>query len=238
MIRTTYNIIFVCILLLAQIQKTEAQEKDSTTIDTTMVLSGIANYLHVYNTKWLTLGAQHDLINRTYGLVISNGFDERPLFHFEDLTEDLLFKILGHTDFNKSYFFAGDIALQYPIREISLVSIGYEQFRLAQKQLYGQYLHLSTMKYIGKKDFGLILSFGYRNLNDSKNIGADLGLEKVLLYNKLYTKASVGYYRDYFVYSGTIEGYFYNHLVGLSLNYDRIDNNNFLKLGIILTVNR
>lgn len=238
MIKTKFIIIIIAVQLLTQIQEIKAQEKDSIAVDTNMELYGVINYLDINSPKWVNIGAQDDLINNVYGFSISNGFDERPLFHFEDMPEDLLFKILGNTDLGKSYSFAADLAFQYPIKRISMFSAGYRQLKYPQNKLFERDIYLSAMSYLNKIDLELILNIGYKDLNDSKNVGAELGIQKVLIYQKLYSKAVFGYYKDYWIYSGFIEGFIYRHTVGLKLSYNRIDTYDFLTLGFSLTLNR
>jgi len=225
-----FPIILIVIQSFTLTQLSQGQVKDSISADTTNVLTGIYNYLDINSSKWLTIGTQYDFFNSAFGLVISNGFDERPLFHFEDISEDALFKILGSTDFVGSYSFGGNIALQYPTRSLSFISIGYSQFNYSQIQFLKRDIHISAMKYLKKIDAGLILNIGYKTLNDFKNFGADLGLQKVLIYRKLFSALSMGYYFDYFKYSTAIQGFVYRNNIGVRLDYERLEKYNFLTL--------
>jgi hypothetical protein len=233
-----FLIILIVIQSLTLTQLSQGQVKDSISADTTNVLTGIYNYLDINSSKWLTIGTQFDFFNSTFGLLISNGYDERPLFHFEDISEDVIFEILGSTDFVGSYSFGGDIALQYPIRSLSLISIGYSQFNYSQIQFFKRDIHISAMKYLKKIDAGLILNIGYKTLNDFNNVGVDLGLQKVLIYRKLFSEFSMGYYFDYFIYSAAIQGFVYRNNIGVRIDYERLDKYNFLTLGLNFTLNR
>jgi hypothetical protein len=236
--KDTFQKKLIVILSLISTQVSQGQVKDSISSDTGKVLTGIYNYLDVSSSKWLTTGIQYDLCNSTLGLVISNGYNERPLFHFEDISEDVLFKILGSTDFISNYSFGGDIAFQYPIRGLSLISIGYSQLKYSQIQLFKRDIHISAMKYLKKIEAGLILNIGYKTYNDLKNIGADFGLQKVLIYKKLYSELSIGYYFDNFTYSAAIEGFIFRNNIGVRLEYGRFENDNFLTIGLNFTFDR
>jgi hypothetical protein len=211
---------------------------DSLRTDSIDVITGVANYLDVYNTKWMTIGSQYDFLSSAFGLLISNGFDERPLIHFEDFSENLIFKIRGSTDFIKDYSIGTDFGWKYPIRHLAIISLGFDQYNYSRKEFYHHDFNVTAENFITKLDIALRLKIAYQTLNDFKNVGTTLGIRKVILYRKLYSGLSVGYYFDYFTYSANIQGFVYKNLIGIRLNYERIDKFDFFNVGMIFTFNR
>jgi hypothetical protein len=63
-----------------------------------------------YYTKWLTIGTEYEGINSGFGLSVSNGFDEQPIIHFEDISTNILYKVRAQTNFNKDYSFDANLA--------------------------------------------------------------------------------------------------------------------------------
>lgn len=219
-------------LLKAQVQT------DSTKIDSTMIPAGTTNPLDLYNTKWFTIGSQYDLINTTFGLLISNGYDERPMIHFEDFSEDLMLKIHGTTDFQNDYSFGASVAYQYPIRFISLLSFDYKIFDYSSIDFKHQDLQFSAKSGIKYINAGFRLGFGYQTLNNLQNFGINTGLLKVLIYRRLYTEILCGYYFDYWTWSAKMQGFIYKNLISVGVKYDRIDTYDFLNIGLNFTFER
>lgn len=212
-------------------------DTDSVMTDSTQVINGIANYLDFYNTKWMTIGTQCDFLSSTFGLEISNGYDERPLIHFEDFTEDFVFKLQGNTDFNKDYSYGINLGWKYP-RYLSLIALGFYEYDYSQRDFQYRDIYLTTETFIKNTDFVVMLKLAHQNLNDNKNLGADIGLSNVVVYRKLYAGISTGYYFDYFTYSGFLRGFLFKDIIGVQLDYKRIDKYDFLNLGLSFTFKR
>ncbi len=188
-----------------------------------------------YNSKWLTVGTTYDFLNSTLGLKISNGYDEIPLIHFEDFTEDFVFKVQGTTNFNKDYSYGINLGYKN-IRYLSLISIGYNENDYVSQDFQYRDLNLNAETY--GKHTALMLKIAYQDLNNKQNFGADFGLRYTVLYGKLYCGISAGYYFDYSTYAGFIQGFVYKKLIGINLNYKRIDKFDFLNLGLSFTFER
>jgi hypothetical protein len=233
--------LYICLLVLQFLIGTDilyAQvQNDSIETDTTMILAGIANPLDYYNTKWITIGSQYDYFNSTFGLEISNGYDERPLIHFEDFSEDFVFKIQGNTDFNRDYSYGINIGWKYP-RYLSLIAIGFSDYDYSLSNFQFQELNISAETNLKNTDFVVKLELAYHVLNNRENFGAELGLSNVFIYRRLYAGLSSGYYFDYFTYSGFIKSFVYKNTIGIALKYDRIDKYDFLQLGLSYTFTR
>lgn len=198
----------------------------------------ILEHIGLYNTKWLTFGLNYDFANSFYGILLSNGYDERPLIHFEDFSERFIFKIYGNTDFAKDYSIGTDLGLKYPMRYVSVIGLGFSQFDYSQHNIFLREINASAETFTNKLDFALRLKVAYQTLNDYENMGIDLGLRKIIIYRRLYSGVSVGYYFDYFTYSAYLQGFLYKNKVGLRLNYERIAKYDFLTLGLNFTFDR
>jgi hypothetical protein len=122
--------------------------------------------------KWLTLGANHDVINSVFGITISNGYDEHPIVHFEDLTADFLYKISGQTNLEKDYTFGANIAWNYPNRYLNLISVEYTQRNISSVNLFYRDISLSAKRYLRVKNLSTKVKIGHQNLKDKNNLGA------------------------------------------------------------------
>lgn len=227
----TFQFLIGIDILYAQVQN------DCIKADSTMILAGIANPLDIYNAKWITIGSQYDYFNSIFGLEISNGYDERPLIHFEDFSEDFVFKIQGNIDFNQDYSYGINVGWKYP-RYLSLIALGFFDYDYSLSNFQFQNLNISAETYINNTDFVVKLELAYHDLNSNKNVGAELGLSNVFIYRKLYAGLSTGYYFDYFTYSGFIKIFVYKNTISSTLKYDRIYEYDFLKLGLSYTFKR
>ncbi len=233
-----FKILILSFLIIVSSIETKAQKiegKDST--DVNEMLSGVMNRLDIYNTKWLTIGVQHDFISSTFGLQISNGYDERPLIHFEDFSEDFVFKLQGNTDFNKDYSYGISAGWKYP-RYLSLLAVEFYKYNYPTRDFDFINFNISAETFI--KNTGIIakLKLGYHDLNNENNIGLELGLSNIFIYQKLYAGLTTGYYFDYFTYSAFIKSFVYKKLVGIEFGYENIDKYDFLKAGLTFTFKR
>ena len=77
--------------------------------------------------------------------------------------------------------------------------------------------------------FRLITKLGFQQLNESKNFGTTIGLQKRI--DKIYFGLQGGYYFDYFTYSIYAQGFLFK-TTSLRLVYDKIDNADFLNIGL------
>ena len=185
----------------------------------------------LYNTKWINIGGNYDAINSLVGINISNGFYEEPMIHFEDFQDNLIFKIEAQTDFEKDYLLETGIGLLYPIDYITRAQIEFSKIELFKENLELQDIHLKLRsRYFGNS--AIILKTGFQKLQEEKNFGFDLGFHQE--FKNFYSELSAGYYQDYFNLNGILHYIFYknrNNLYSLRIEYDRIDNYNFLKFG-------
>lgn len=183
-----------------------------------------------YNTRWLTFGMNINSFNSLVGLNFSNGFDEEPLIHFEDFQDNLIFKIEGQTDFDSDYIINSGIGLLYPIKFIGRAELGYAKMNLSKDDYEFQDVHLRLRsKYF--RNTAMILKTGFQNFQNEKNFGFDFGLQQD--FRKVYLGIMAGYY-DYYTLNGYMQYGIYTNtmnLLSLRLEYNRIDNFDFLSVG-------
>ncbi|TLX73742.1 hypothetical protein E9993_14890 [Labilibacter sediminis] len=228
---------FLILLLIGSTSVLAQEKQDSIYTDTTYVLSGIANYLDIERAKWITVGTQYDFQSNALGIEISNGYDERPLIHFEDFSEDLVFKLNGRMNFNKDYSYGVNFGWKYP-RYLSLIAIEFLDYNYSERNFQYKGLNINAETWIKNTDFVVMLKLGCKNLNDNTNFGVDIGLRNVLVPYKLYCGISGGYYFDYFTYSGFMQGFIYKNIVSVNLDYNRIEKFDFINLGLRITLKR
>lgn len=187
-----------------------------------------------YDTKWLSIGANYDVVNFLFGVTFSNGYDEMPLIHFEDFSDRVIYKINVHTNFHKDYSFGANLGWRYPftsrIRRLSLLSAGYQEHRYPSKNFIHRTVHISAETFL--KSTEIKVNTGYQTLNDYNNWGASVGLEKSIIYSKLLAGISAGYYFNYCTYSLYFQGFFTSKNVSFRLAYDRIDTFDFFIIGL------
>lgn len=225
--------LFISILSLkAEAQKFEIQDSTNNSRKTAETISS----LEAYDSRWITIAVQNDFVNSTYGLHISNGFDERPLKHFEDFQDIVVFKLSAQTNFKEDYSLGANLGWQYPIRHLSQVSTEFRQFDYWQSEFFCRDINLSTKTHW--KSLGIILKIGHQKLNDQSNIGPTIELQRDIIYNKLYSGVSVGYYSDYCNYSAFLQGFIYKNIISLRFVYERIDRYDLLNLGVNFTFKR
>ena len=186
---------------------------------------------------WLSIGAKYDVVNSTFGLVFSNGYDEMPFIHFEEFPDNLIYKINAQTNFYKDYSFGANLAWKnFRIGRWS-PSMGYEQYDYSSKDFFHRDIHVSATTYRSRIRTSLILKTGFQTLNDANNWGACMGLQKWLVYDRLYSGILVGYYFDYLIFSIYFQGLI-KEKISYRLSYDRIDNYNLFNIGLNLLFNR
>ncbi|HRX93709.1 MAG TPA: hypothetical protein P5158_06325 [Chitinophagaceae bacterium] len=199
-------------------------------------------FIHEYHkTKWLTIGANYDILNSLAGVNVSNGLDERLLIHFEDFPARWIYKLQGQTDFKTSYSFDANLSLKYPIHSLSRyvddASIGYSQKKVIASGIFQREVDLSvlsTTPFI--RNCGLLLKIGHQELNNKSNFGLGIGLEKIF-YPKWYVGFLFSHYFNYVNYSVFLQSFIINKELSLRITYERISKYDFLNLGLHFTKN-
>ena len=76
-----------------------------------------------------------------------------------------------------------------------------------------------------------VFKTGYQELNNNRNIGANLGVEQI--YKDFYLGFSSGYYADYFHHQVYAQAKMpFKRLISIRAIYDRIKNFNLLSFGV------
>lgn len=182
-----------------------------------------------YDNKWFTIGLNSDISNSLFGIKLSNGFEELPLIHFEDINSTLLYLASFQTDFKNDY----GIDLKLKLNRTRLfykTSLQFQQKELKSNDLFIRKIDLSKEFYVRSLHFFLIPSIGFQELNDFQNMGFRLGIQNE--FDSFYFGASTGYYFDYFTYSIYIQSFIFNSNWGCRFEYDRINNSDFLTFAL------
>lgn len=205
--------------------------------DSSYLLSKTMYFQNLNNSKWITCGTQYDFNNHTMGIEISNGYNERPLIHFEDFSEDFIFKLNTKTNFNQNNSYR--INLGWINRSfLPFVAIEILYYNYLKKEFKYQDININSEIIIKNSPYALLLKLAYKNLNNQSNIGADIGLRNYLIPQKLYWGISSGYYSNYFTYSGFIQGFIYKNRISINLHYNKIEEYEFINLGLNITLKR
>lgn len=183
-----------------------------------------------YNYKKLNIGVDYDLENSNIGFSISNGIEVKPLIHFEDFSDDFLYKFRVRTNFNKD--FGLETVLAYDLGFKFLQQVGIESKYYDYQNLKLKNIGLSVTKNIRRLQIGFILKPNFQQLNEENNFGLEVGLQKVLIYNKLYSEVGFGYYSDYFTYNFLLQSFIYKHKLGINACFEKIGQFQFLKIGV------
>jgi len=189
-----------------------------------------------YRTNWFTIGTNYDLINSYFGFSFSNGFDEQPLIHFEEFSSDFMYKISGQTNFRNDYSYNAQLACNYPIRWFYIISMEYSKTNFTSINFDYRNVCLATDITIPRIYTGLLIKFGYQELNNNNNFGFQVGLEKVIC--KTDIGFLYGYYFDYSVYKLYLQRFIYKHFISLRFDYEKINSFDFLNCGIHFSINR
>ncbi|RLD52840.1 MAG: hypothetical protein DRI94_01820 [Bacteroidetes bacterium] len=191
-----------------------------------------------YESKWITIGSNYDVMNSTFGFLVSNGFDEHPIIHFEDFTESWVYKISGSTDFRNDYSFGVKISCDYFMRYVYMPTVEYSKIWYSSNNFQLYNINLTVGEYIRFIDAPILLKLGYQTLNEFKNFGVGLGLQKSHRKPDLYYGVMVSYWVDYFVYKLYFQSFIYKHKLSIKTNYERIQNFDFFNIGFNYTFNR
>lgn len=197
------------------------------TSDTTLTIQ--FDFLDFYNTRWLSFGAQFDMVNQLFGIQISNAVDEEPLIHFEDFQDMLLIKAQAQSDFDNNHSFGLEFGLT-SMAYISRTTIQYNYVNFRKKQLQLHDINLtSRIKYI--RNTRLIFRTGYQHYENRGRFGLGLGLEQKI--GKIHIGANSRYYSDYFHHEAYMEfRLIKKRMLTMRMLYNRIDHHDFVTIGL------
>lgn len=204
--------------------------------------TSISVYLGLFenNAKWLTAGTSYDFENGVIGFSISNGFDEHPLFHFEDFQDRILMKLGGSTDFRLNYGYNFKLGWDYFLRKIYLPALEFRKFNYVSNEFIFSDLNISFQIFpFPTSKFGsLWFKTGLQELNEEKNYGLGLGWQQAKYIQNINYGIMVGYWRNYFTYNAFFQAFVLKSRLSLRLNFERINAFNQASLGIHYTFSR
>jgi len=199
----------------------------------------LVNYIYV--PRYFSIGANYDVANSLFGISFSNGYNERPLIHFEDFGR-FVYKISVQSNFGNDYAFEGNFGVLYPtgffdlwhwVRYVQKVSINYTHKNLSDNVDF-RFNKISIKGYTYSRflQSSLFLEPAFQSLNNENNFGVILGAQKGFGKPRFYSGLSVGYFSDYWIYSAYIRGRIGWSSFSYQLTYDRINNHDFFNVGL------
>ena len=200
------------------------------TKDTVVTILATPYNYYVSSSKWRTIGTIYDISNSQFGVSFSNGYDEISLIHFEDFSADFVYKVSGYNNFKKDYGFEGVLGWKnrFGLFSLNYCYLGYSE----EKSLRFNKIGISGSTYFRLLKSNLSIEPVYQSLNGKSKFGLNLGLQKVLLYSRVYSGLSIGCFGDYWVYSIYAQGFVFKKSAGLRISYEKIDRFDFLKFGL------
>jgi hypothetical protein len=193
-------------------------------------------YLGWYNwySKRLSVGTSYDLANNVFGFSLGNGFDEFPLFHFEDFDDRLLIKLTGNTDFNQDYGYGVKLGWTYLFRFFQVASIETRKFHYVENDFEFTEANLNLTFDPSKNGFPglLVVMTGFQRLAGESNYGLGLGWQDANYRHGFHYGLMIGYWGDYFTYNVFLQGFLVRDHLAFKLDYERIDTYNLASIGL------
>lgn len=189
--------------------------------------------------RHFTIGGFADISNSIFGTMISNGIDEKPLLHFEDLPYDCLYKMSGQVNFKDNYSYEMLLGWNKPSRRfnfitVNLLGINYSQRLIKEEYFFQRKLNLTGEIYVEPLSisFSLLGKLGLNQINNLNNYGGEIGFRQIL--GKAYIESSFGYYSDFYTFSAIAQCNIYKKLY-TRIIFEQIENFNSLNMGIHYT---
>jgi hypothetical protein len=158
--------------------------------------------------KYFTIAGNSDVLNSLNGITISNGIDEKPLLHFEDLNNNCLYKVCAQSDFMENYSIDLRLGWNLPSRRlhfitINLLSIDYIQKKIDDGLLYHRNLNLTTEILVKPLPFIIITKGGVNEINTKNYYGGEIGIRKS--WREIYLQTTFGFYSKFKTLSAVTE---------------------------------
>jgi hypothetical protein len=193
-------------------------------------------YLDWYErySKRFSIGTSYDFANDAFGFSLGNGFEEFPLYDFEDFEERCLLKLTGNTDFNQDYGYGVKIGYKYLYRSSNTTSLELRRFQYTKNNFDFLDLNLSTVL---NPIWGIVpgmfmVKTGLQNFNNNTNIGLGLGWQDTKYRPGLHYGLMVGYWGDYLIYNVYLQGFLVSGHLVFRLDYERIDTYSLASVGL------
>ena len=183
------------------------------------------------NSSKINLNLDRDFKNSNIGISISNGIEVKPLFHFEDFSDRFLYKFGFITNFKKDY--GTEIVLSYDLHKKFIKEIEIEsKYFDFQNNLRLKEVGVFATKFIDPLELTFILKPTFQQINLTKNFGVEIGAQKTLIYQKIYSEIRFGYFKDYLNYSFLIQSFVFKNQIGLNASFEKINIFDFVKVGV------
>lgn len=193
-------------------------------------------YLGWYDrySKRLSVGTSYDLANNVFGFSLGNGFDEFPLYHFEDFDDRLLIKLTGNTDFNQDYGYGVKLGWTYLFRFFQVASIETRKFHYVENDFEFTEANLNLTFDPLKNGFPGLLEVmtGFQRLAGESNYGLGLGWQDANYRHGFHYGLMIGYWGDYFTYNVFLQGFLVRDHLAFKVDYERIDTYNLASIGL------
>lgn len=183
-----------------------------------------------YSSKKMNIGINYDIKNTNYTVSISNGIEIQPLIHFEDFQDKFLYRLATTTNFNKDLGLQTLVGLTLNKKYLKQISLEFNYYDYPSK-LKTKNLSVRATKFLQAIQSELIVKPTYQEIPNFKKLGFELGLQKVLVYNKIYSEVRMGYYFNYFTFHLNAQAFIYKQALGINISYDKIENFTFVKTG-------
>ena len=185
------------------------------------------------------MGLIMDGFNSTYGLQISNGFDEHPLIHFEDFDDSWLYKASVLTNFKKDYAFNLKFAHNYWLRRVYMPTVEYKAIKYVSNKLDYKALTASfNIDIIRRFDGVTTIETGYQRLNGENNLGVGIGILKSHRQPDLCYGFQIGYWNNYLTYDLFFQSFIFQKQLSLGIHFERIEQFNFLNFQLNYVFNK
>ncbi|KQC33208.1 hypothetical protein AAU57_07695 [Nonlabens sp. YIK11] len=191
--------------------------------------------MHTYREKgiWVSVGGFSDLTFAPYGIAISNGQQEQKLLHFESFQERVSLRLAVATDFSENWTYESKFIYHPPILNNSLSNTSIAYIKKDYQEFKFEDCFLSTN--VTKLNFinaMLTAKVGVQRFDRKQGFGGAIGFESGNYNLRFQYGAQIGYWNDYFTYEIYFRKFLIEDSLSLITNYDRINNVNFLKVGI------
>ena len=184
--------------------------------------------------QYLSLGLNSDIANNLIGIRISNGIDEKPIRHFEDITNNILYRFSLQTDIEDNYYYDGLIAWNTPSKRllnftVMLLGLDYSQRKIDDKIFQRKFNIISDI-YLKQLRVTLVGKLGFNQINFNQKYGGEFGIRKS--FRGVYFGSNFGYYsgiKTSFIYT---ECNIFKKSLYARLNYENIEDFNSLNVGL------
>lgn len=185
--------------------------------------------------KYSTIGLNSDVNNSLFGFLISNGVEEKPLLHFEDINNNLLYKFYGQTNFDKNYSVGTTLAWNSPSKQLSTITVTLLGIDYLQREIKEDFFLQKKLNLFGEfylKDFSIsiLTKTGLNQINSSNNLGGEIGFRKT--FKNMYVGGYAGKYSEKSTFNVYAQSNLYKNKIFTRFTFDNIGSFNSLNVGL------